>query len=178
EGHVTMRQVILDASGESGRIVILNDRMKNAREIAGSCIELDSGPLARKAMRLQPARRQAAPLWITATFLAATWASETQGFPEARHTRTDALVNTQLAIAASNVDFGGTAGNHNIETGQASRIGDKSALLAQATTNDAEELQKALEQEQAELFERLLTLHKPPAESARLNQLSESEYAD
>ena len=173
-----MRQVILDASGKNGRILILNERMKNAREIAGSCIELDARQSAQKPTRLLPARRRAALLWITATFLATTWASETQGFPEAQHTRADALANTQPAIAASNVDFGGAGGEHDFEPVQASRIGDKSALVAQASTGDTEELQKALEQEQAELFERLLTLYKPPPESARLNQMSESEYAD
>jgi septal ring factor EnvC (AmiA/AmiB activator) len=173
-----MRQVIVDASGKNGRSVILNDRMKKAREIAGSCIELDAGQFTQRALRLLPARPRAASLWITATFLATTWASETQGFPEARHTRADARANTQLAIAAGNVDFGGTAGDHKLETVQASRFSDKPALVAQATTGDTEELQKALEQEQAALFERLLTLHKPPAESAQLNQMSESEYAE
>ena len=171
-----MRQVILDVAGKNGGILILNERMKNAREIAGSCIELDAWQSAQKPVRLLPARRRAAPLWITATFLATTWASETQGFPEAPPAQADSLANTQLAIAASNVDFGGAGGGHDFETVQASRIGDKSALVAQAS--DTEELEKALEQEQAELFQRLLTLYKLPPESVRLNQMSESDYAE
>jgi hypothetical protein len=131
-------------------------------------------------MRLLPARGRAARLWITAAFLATTWASETQGFPDARHAPTDGLANTQYAIAAGNVDFGGTAGDHDFEMVQASRFGDKSVQVAQATTGDTEELQKALEQEhrRAKLFEMLLTLHKTPAESTRSDQVSDSEYAE
>jgi hypothetical protein len=188
-----MRQVIVDApgNGRNGRIVILNDDVKTAREIAGgSCIESDKGLFAQKTTRLLPARGRAAPLWITAAFLATTWASETQGFPEARHARADAIANTRHAIAARNGDFGGTAGDHDFETVQASRFGDKSVLVAQATTGDTEELQKALEQEHrrselltreltiARHLEMLLTLHKALAESARFNHVSESEYAE
>jgi hypothetical protein len=186
-----MRHVIVGAPGKNGRIVILNDDVKTAREIAsGSCIESDNSLFAQKTMRILPARGRAASLWITAAFLATTWASETQGFPEARHAQADALAKTQHAIAARNVDFGGTAGDRGFETVQASRFGGKSVLIAQATTGDTEELQKALEQEhrRAELLTReltiarhleiLLTPHKARAESARFNQVSESEYAE
>ena len=51
-------------------------------------------------MRLPPARGRAALMWITVAFLATTWASETQGFPEARHAQSDALANTPLMQAA------------------------------------------------------------------------------
>jgi len=186
-----MRHVIVGAPGKNGRIVILNDDVKTAREIAsGSCIESNNSLFAQKTIRILPVRGRAASLWITAAFLATTWASETQGFPEARHAQADALAKTQHAIAARNVGFGGTAGDRGFETVQASRFGGKSVLIAQATTGDTEELQKALEQEhrRAELLTReltiarhleiLLTLHKARAESARFNQVSESEYAE
>ncbi len=175
-----MRQVIVDASGKNARIVILHDRMKKARGTVGSCIELDAKRFARKSTRFLPARRRAACLWITAALLATTWASETQAFAEAGHARADALASTQLAIAASNVAFGGTAGDRDVGTVQASRLGRKSVLVAQATAGDTEELRKALEQEhrRAELIERLLTLHKGSAESAPLNQAPESDHAD
>ena len=175
-----MRQVIVDASGKNARIVILHDRMKKARGTVGSCIELDAKRFARKSTRFLPARRRAACLWITAALLATTWASETRAFAEAGHARADALASTQLAIAASNVAFGGTAGDRDVETVQASRLGRKSVLVAQASAGDTEELRKALEQEhrRAELIERLLTLHKGSAESAPLNQAPESDHAD
>jgi hypothetical protein len=190
-GHVAMRQVIVDAPGKNGRIVILNDDGKTAREIAGgSCVESDNRLFAQKTMRLPPARGRAALMWITAAFLATTWASETQGFPEARHAQADALANAQRAIAARKVDFGRTAGDLDFETVQASRFGDKLVSIAQATTGDTEELQKALEEQHrraerlareltiARHLEMLLTLYKARAESARFNQVSESEYAE
>src|SRR5437764_480071 len=125
-----MRQVIVDAPGKNGRIAILNDDVKAAREIAGgSRIESDKRLFAQKTMRFLLTWGRAAPLWITAAFLATTWASETQGFPEARHAQVDELANTQHAIAAHKVDFGGMAGDHDFETVQASRFGDKSVRV-------------------------------------------------
>jgi hypothetical protein len=175
-----MRQVIVDASGKNARIVILHDRMENARETAGSCIELDTKRLARESTRSLPARWRAAPLWITVAFLATTWASETLAFSEAGRAPVDPLVNTQPVIAATDVELVRTAGDRDFETVQASQLGRKSVQVAQATVGETEELQKALEQEhrRAELFERLMTLSKAPAESARLNQALESEYAE
>jgi hypothetical protein len=128
----------------------------------------------------EPVRGRAARLWITAAFLSTTWASDTQGFPEPRYGEADAFANTQYGIAASNVDFGRPAGDHGFGLVQPSPVGDKPVLIAQATRGEAEEVQKALEQEhrRAELFERLLTLHKDPAELARFNHVSESEYAE
>jgi hypothetical protein len=72
---------------------------------------------------------------------------------------------------------------------QASRSDDQSARLAQTMTGDAEELQRALDQEhhRAELLARaltstrhiemLLTFHKVRVDSVLFKQLSESEYA-
>jgi hypothetical protein len=173
-----MRQVIGDASGKNRKIVIRGDHVKAARDTAGSCIELDTSQFAGEPGRLL--RGRAARLWITAAFLATTWASETQGSPEARPAQADALTNTQHATAASNVDFGRPAGDFVFETVKPGRLGDRSVLVAQATTGDTEELRKALEQEhrRAELYERLLTLRKATAESARSNHASESEDAD
>ena len=156
-----MRRVIVcGCAGQNGRIVILNDDVKTAHEIAsGSCIHWDM-LFAQKTMKRVPGRGRAALVWITAAFLATTWASETQGFSEARHAQVDALANTQHAIAAHKVDFGGMAGDHDFETVQATRFGDKSVRVAQATTGDTEELQKAFEQEhrRAELLTRELTV--------------------
>ena len=163
----------------NGRIVIPTDRMKITRGIVDSCIEFGTRQFTRKATRVPPVWGRGARPWIIAAFLATTWASETQAFPEARDTKADALANTQHAIAARNVDFGRAAGNHDFETVQSSLFGDKSVLVAQAATGDTAELGKALEQEhrRSELFERLLTLPRAPAESARSNLASESENA-
>ncbi len=181
-GHVTMQQVNVDAPGKNGRSVILNDDAKTAREIAGgACIESDNRLFAQKTMRLPPARGRAALMWITVAFLATTWASETQGFPEARHAQSDALANTRHAIAARNGDFGGTAGDHDFET-QVSRFGDKSVLVAQATRGDTdtEELQKALEQEhrRSELLIRDLCKSLQGDRADRLEPAAESDAAE
>src|SRR6266478_4924410 len=181
-GHVTMQQVNVDAPGKNGRSVILNDDAKTAREIAGgACIESDNRLFAQKTMRLPPARGRAALMWITVAFLATTWASETQGFPEARHAQSDALANTRHAIAARNGDFGGTAGDHDFET-QVSRFGDKSVLVAQATRGDTdtEELQKALEQEhrRSELLIRDLCKSLQGDRADRLEPAAESDGAE
>jgi hypothetical protein len=174
-----MRQTIEDASGKNRRIAMLNDRTKNARENLRSCIEVNTRQFAQNAMRRRPGQGRAVLRWIVAASLAATWGSETQALSEARHARADALASAQLAIAASNVELGGT-GDRDSETVQASRFGEKSVLVAQATAADTKELQKALEQEhhRTELIERLLTLHKASVESAHLNQVPESEYAE
>jgi hypothetical protein len=121
-------------------------------------------------------------MWITVAFLATTWASETQGFPEARHAQSDALANTRHAIAARNVDFGGTAGDHDFETVQVSRFGDKSVLVAQATRGDTdtEELQKALEHEhrRSELLIRELCKSLQGDRADRLEPAAESGAAE
>jgi hypothetical protein len=186
-----MRQAIVDAPGKNGTSVFLNDDVKTAREIAGdSRIASDQRPFAQKTMRLLTARRPAAPLWIAAAFVAATWAPETQGFPEAGRAQADALASAQRTAAVRNVDFRGTTGDLDLETRRASRSGGKSVQFAQATTLDTEELQKALEQEHsradllareltiARHLEMLLTLHKARAESAGFRRVSESEYAE
>src|SRR4051812_30661393 len=124
---MSMQQMIVDASGHNAIIAILKDRVKTASENADLYIKSDTRLFAQKAqktMRLLPARFGAVPLWITAAFLATTWASEAHGFPDARHAQTHRLANTQRAIAVSNVDFDGTAGDHVFETVQASRFGD------------------------------------------------------
>src|SRR6185312_6244329 len=115
-----MRQMIEDASGKNGRIAMLNDRMKNAREILRSCIEVNTMQFAQNAMRRRPGRGRAVLRWIIAASLAAPWGSETQALSEARHARAEAFASAQLAIAASNVERGGT-GDRDSEPVHASR---------------------------------------------------------
>jgi len=185
-----MRQVIMDAPGENGRLVILNDDVKTALGIAGgSRIASNKRPFAQKTTRLLTARGRAASLWIAAAFFTATWAPETRAL-DAGNAQADALVSTQHATGARNVDFGGTTGGRDFKTVQASRSGYNSVRFAQATTRDTEELQKALEHEHSKAdllareltiarhLEMLLTLRKARAESARFRQVSESEYAE
>src|SRR6185437_13375407 len=183
-----MKQVIVDAPRKNRRIVILNDDVKTAREIAGRPrIKSSKRP---KTGRLFPTRGRGASLWVTATFLAATWTPGVQGFAETGYAQAEALASRQRAAATSNVDFGGTTGSRDFEMAQVSRADDKSVRFAQATTRDTEELQKALEKEHAKAdllareltitrhLEMLLTLHKARAESAQFRQVSESEYAE
>src|SRR6185312_3439580 len=187
-GHLPMKQVIVDAPRKNRRIVILNDDVKTAREIAGRPrIKSSKRP---KTGRLFPTRGRGAALWVTATFLAATWTPGVQGFAETGYAQAEALASRQRAAATSNVDFGGTTGSRDFEMAQVGRADDKSVRFVQATTRDTEELQKALEKERAKAdllareltitrhLEMLLTLHKARAESAQFRQVSESEYAE
>ncbi|HEV3500959.1 MAG TPA: hypothetical protein VGZ92_11605 [Bradyrhizobium sp.] len=186
-----MGQVIADAPG-NGKSVILNNDVNATCGIAGgSCIDSDKTPFAQRIMR-HPSARGATPLWITAAFLATTWASETQAFPEARHAQADASASARHATAARILGLGRTAGDGDFTTVQASRRGDKSVQLAQTTTSDTRELQQAVEQEHGRAeklarelavtrrdLELLLTqLNRARDESARVKQAAESEVAE
>jgi len=154
-----MRQTIADAR-ENRKVVILND------DVSAPC-RIDKGagrtPSSHTPIKRVPARGRAARLWITAAFLTTTF----------------------LTTAF----FGATAGALDVERDQASRAGEKSVQLAQATTDDPEDRQKALDQEhrRAELLagelttvrhlEMLLTLQKARVESAQFKQLPENEHA-
>jgi hypothetical protein len=187
-----MGQVIADAPG-NGKSVILNNDVNATCGIAGgSCIDSDKTPFAQRIMRHLSARGRATPLWITAAFLATTWASETQAFPEARHAQADASASARHATAARILGLGRTAGDGDFTTVQASRRGDKSVQLAQTTTSDTRELQQAVEQERGRAeklarelavtrrdLELLLTqLNRARDESARVKQAAESEAAE
>jgi hypothetical protein len=187
-----MGQVIADAPG-NGKSVILNNDVNATCGIAGgSCIDSDKTPFAQRTMRHLSARGRARPLWITAAFLATTWASETQAFPEARHAQADASASARHATAGRILGLGRTAGDGDFTTVQASRRGDKSVQLAQTTTSDTRELQQAVEQERGRAeklarelavtrrdLELLLTqLNRARDESARVKQAAESEAAE
>jgi hypothetical protein len=178
-----MPQVIGDALGIK-KIVILNV------DVSAACGVKDGSGKASFARK--PLRHLPAPLRITAAFLAATWASETQGFHEARHAQADALVSARDLTAALIGDVGGAARDRDVEVVQANRGGDKSVRLAQATTGDTQELQQALEQEhhKTETLARelagarrglewlLMLLNRSRDESARIKQAAESEVAE
>jgi len=151
--RVTMRLLgNVDALG-AGRLVISND---DASPVYGLEVCPDKAPFADKRVTcLGSVGRAAAPLWLTAAFFAATWASDAQA--------TDA-----------------------------SRSGDTSARLAQASTRDPTELQSTPDQGQqkAEMLARELAvarrdlellrnlLNKARDEQARVKQAGDKEAAE
>ena len=173
--QVTMREVIVDALGANGRVVVLsadllnddllNDDLLNddllkdnllmdnlgtaCGVVGGSLIQLSNMRFARTTMSLGFPRPRAALMRTTAALLAAIWVSETQATPETWHARADGLVSAQITPAARNVVPGavpgGEAGVPDIGRVQASRPGDRSVRFAQATIGGTENLQKPLE---------------------------------
>jgi hypothetical protein len=144
--------VIVDALGKHGRNVILSDDLRNddlsaACDIVGGSFIQSGDRLTRKTTCLRLGRWRAAPLWITAPLLAATWVSEAQAAPEARHAQAGGLVVAAHAAAARNTVFGGVAGNRSIARVQASRFGDGLMRFAQAAIVGTENSPKPPEQQ-------------------------------
>src|SRR5262249_47911618 len=66
------REGNVDALG-TGRLVISND---DASAACGLEVRPDKAPLARNQMKCLRRAQRIVPLWLTAAFLAATWASD------------------------------------------------------------------------------------------------------
>jgi hypothetical protein len=178
---ITVREVIVDALGANGRVVVLSanllsddllkdnllkdnllmDNLSTACEtVGGSLIQPGDRRFAPTAMSGALPRRRAALLRITAALLATTsWVSETQATPEMRHPRADGFAICAQAAAARNVVLGvvpgvvlgRAAGDLDIERVQVSRFGGGSIRLAQAAVDGTKNLQKALEQQRDQL---------------------------
>jgi septal ring factor EnvC (AmiA/AmiB activator) len=199
-GQITRREVIVDALGKHGRNVILSDdllkddllmeNLGTACEFAGgSCIQPGNGRFAQRTMSLEHSRRRAAPLWIAAALLAATWMSETQAASEGQHAQAVGLVSARHATAARDVVL---AGDYDFETVRASRFGDRSMRLAQTVTGTPTEPQagEAQDHQNAEVLARELAaarhdlelllklLNKARDEQARAKQAADREAAE
>ena len=125
---ITVREVIVDALGANGRVVVLSanllsddllkdnllkdnllmDNLSTACEtVGGSLIQPGNRRFAPTAMSVALPRRRAALLRITAALLATTsWVSETQATPETRHPQADGFAICAQAAAARNVVLG------------------------------------------------------------------------
>lgn len=181
-----MRQVMENALGNR-QVIILNDDVDIACQIDG---EAAAARLGQILVRGKFARRRAARLWIGAALLATAWAPEARGSSEALYPQADARAHAQLEILASEPEFRGPIGAFGAESALSSGLTASSVRLAQAASDDPEDLQKALklEHSRAELLARELTIHRhlemlltlsrARAEAASFRQLSESEHTE